>query len=371
MCYKSRMKKIIYLFLIMISLPLYAASDSELGKIQSDIRTAESRQRALEKQSSELAKSMNKTKSELVTSAKKMKGLESEKSQLDTKLSKLTNERDRLRAKLGAHQSEMSFAVASLLHMSHTPGSIALTAHASEMDDTVHASELLRTMSEQFSNQITEYEKQLAELNSVQKQIGTEREKLGKTMVKYKSQQSDLEKLMSDRRKQNKSLLSEQQELQKKLRALAERAKSLTDLVEATPKAKTYRPPSGGGATMDSPVLGMLLRGWRDKSALGLISDGWYIRTPNNATVTAPADATVAFADHFKGYNKILILDHHNGYYSVLTGLEILDVMVGQSVLGGEPIARMGPTNPELYLELRYKNQAIDPATRYRQPRGR
>ena len=75
------------------------------------------------------------------------------------------------------------------------------------------------------------------------------------------------------------------------------------------------------------------------------------------------------FADHFRGYNRIAIINHNNGYYSVLAGMGALNILVGQDVLAGEPIGRMPESSPELYLELRQGSRAVDPARLFAEPR--
>jgi murein hydrolase activator len=70
------------------------------------------------------------------------------------------------------------------------------------------------------------------------------------------------------------------------------------------------------------------------------------------------------FAGPFRGYGLILIVEHPNGYHSLIAGLGRIDTAVGQHVLAGEPVGVMGsPTdgNPELYFELRRNGQPINP----------
>ena len=45
-----------------------------------------------------------------------------------------------------------------------------------------------------------------------------------------------------------------------------------------------------------------------------------------------------------------------------MTNLGNIDVIVGQEVLGGEPVGRMNPDKPEMYLEVRRGNKVVDPA---------
>ena len=118
---------------------------------------------------------------------------------------------------------------------------------------------------------------------------------------------------------------------------------------------------------LNQPVHGRVVVHFGEKTALGLKSDGWRIRTRGAALVLAPADGTVKFADSFRGFGRVVIMSHKNGYNTVMTNLGDIDVMVGQDVLAGEPIGRMNPDKPEMYLEVRRGDSAVDPARLFRE----
>jgi septal ring factor EnvC (AmiA/AmiB activator) len=70
-----------------------------------------------------------------------------------------------------------------------------------------------------------------------------------------------------------------------------------------------------------------------------------------------------------------LILNAGNGYHVVMSGMEKIDVELGQFVLAGEPVAVMGArrvasaeavgmetSRPVLYVEFRKDGTSIDPS---------
>ena len=54
----------------------------------------------------------------------------------------------------------------------------------------------------------------------------------------------------------------------------------------------------------------------------------------------APAAGRIAYAATFRGYGKIVIIDHGGGWTSLITGLGPSRVRVGDSVAQGAPIGR-------------------------------
>jgi septal ring factor EnvC (AmiA/AmiB activator) len=85
------------------------------------------------------------------------------------------------------------------------------------------------------------------------------------------------------------------------------------------------------------------------------------------AGVRATARAEVRFAGWFRGYGKIVILDHGDSYFTVSGHLSQIHVAVGDRVGAGETIGNVGDTGslsgPRLYFELRRGSDALDPVS--------
>ena len=77
-----------------------------------------------------------------------------------------------------------------------------------------------------------------------------------------------------------------------------------------------------------------------------------------------PFEGHIVFAGDFRGYGQLLIIEHGQGYHTLLSGMARIDGVLGQSLVAGEPVGIMGsPRNgkPSLYIELRRKGQPINP----------
>lgn len=79
------------------------------------------------------------------------------------------------------------------------------------------------------------------------------------------------------------------------------------------------------------------------------------------AQVVAPAAGRVAFAGPYRGYGAIVILEHTDGWTSLVTGLGEVQVAVGQSLLAGSPLGRAPARAPAIALELRRDGRRVDP----------
>lgn len=87
---------------------------------------------------------------------------------------------------------------------------------------------------------------------------------------------------------------------------------------------------------------------------------------PAGAPVRSIARGVVRFAGWFRGYGRIVIVDHGDAYHSVSGHLDEIQVQVDDVVLAGQPIGTVGETGslagPSLYFELRKGGSPIDPA---------
>jgi murein DD-endopeptidase MepM/ murein hydrolase activator NlpD len=80
--------------------------------------------------------------------------------------------------------------------------------------------------------------------------------------------------------------------------------------------------------------------------------------------VAAPQDGRIVFADAFKSYGLLLIIEHESEYHTLLWGFSKLRVAVGDEVRGGEIIGVMDVLDgvpPRLGVELRRRGRPVNP----------
>jgi septal ring factor EnvC (AmiA/AmiB activator) len=157
----------------------------------------------------------------------------------------------------------------------------------------------------------------------------------------------------------------------------AEREKNTAEAQDARTREAVAAHPSGSGTIASSagphgqlqpPVIGVVVKGWGEQTDGGPATGVSY-HAPPGARVIAPCGGRVVFAEGFRSYGLLLILDCGGGYHVVLSGFERLDVKLGQSLVAGEPVGVM-PTwepgseahRPALYVELRRDGTPVNPA---------
>jgi septal ring factor EnvC (AmiA/AmiB activator) len=109
------------------------------------------------------------------------------------------------------------------------------------------------------------------------------------------------------------------------------------------------------------PVAGRTLAGFGSVNADGIRSEGLTLGPRSGAQVVTPAAGRVAFAGPYRGYDRIVIIEHGGGWTSLVTGLARTDVDVGEELVAGAPLGVAAVERPEVMLELRRDGTPVNP----------
>jgi septal ring factor EnvC (AmiA/AmiB activator) len=95
-------------------------------------------------------------------------------------------------------------------------------------------------------------------------------------------------------------------------------------------------------------------------------SKGLSISAAAGSDIKAIYEGSVIFADYFKGYGNMLIIDHGGGYFSLYAHTAKIMKKVGAEVARHESVATVGDVDsskgPLLYFEIRHQGKPVDPA---------
>jgi septal ring factor EnvC (AmiA/AmiB activator) len=119
------------------------------------------------------------------------------------------------------------------------------------------------------------------------------------------------------------------------------------------------RPPVAG------PVLVHFGRRRNPRFDTYTVSRGITIKAAEGTPAQAVYEGRVLFADWFRGYGRIAILDHGGGFYTLYGHLATLAVAAGDEVDAGATVGAVGETGsvegPALYFEIRKHGRPEDP----------
>jgi septal ring factor EnvC (AmiA/AmiB activator) len=101
------------------------------------------------------------------------------------------------------------------------------------------------------------------------------------------------------------------------------------------------------------------------------VHNGVEIEAPPDAEVRAVHGGRVVFADRFRGYGLMVVVDHGGKHHSLYAHLADVAVAPGQDVASGAALGTADPAGadgPGVYFEMRYQGRPEDPLDWLRRP---
>lgn len=106
--------------------------------------------------------------------------------------------------------------------------------------------------------------------------------------------------------------------------------------------------------------FGLRIRGWRVE-----LHRGVDLALAEGTPVKAMARGRVRYAGTMDGYGTVVWLEHSRHILSVYAHLSRVEVRVGESVVRGQVIGRVGRSgraeSPHLHFEIRRRGREVDP----------
>jgi septal ring factor EnvC (AmiA/AmiB activator) len=95
------------------------------------------------------------------------------------------------------------------------------------------------------------------------------------------------------------------------------------------------------------------------------VQNGIDVGAPAGAPVRAVAPGRVVHAGWFKGYGNLVIVDHGEGYHTLVAHLGTMRTAMGEDVAAGAILGTVGDSGslkgPYLYFEVRERGRPVDP----------
>jgi murein hydrolase activator len=385
------------------------ASVSELDELLAAASVSDQRAKELTKEIATLKKDETTITAALIQSAKTERKLSQEIQPIEERLTGYREQEDAIRLSLASRREVLAEVLAGLERMGlNPPPAILVTPH--DALSSVRSAILLGAVVPELRAETEILLADIESLNKVTISIKTEREQLLAALKVQAEEKLRLDQLVSEKkalRGQSEAALKSETE---RIRELAQKSKTLKELIAgiekemaetakreeqeaakaqqvaaaSAPKVNPALPPQSnriapsasfaalkGGLSL--PVSGSIRVLYGADDGQGGVSQGYTLATKAGGRVTTPADATVLYADTFRSYGNLLILDAGEGFHLVMSGMNRIDVTQNQFVLAGEPVGVMGegPSTgdggnamarggPSLYIEFRKDGKPVD-----------
>jgi len=306
----------------------------------------------------------------LIIATKELQNKQMEQHNLETRLNELENKTSNRGSTLKDSRLRLAKMISSLLQLSRKPSGLLLL-HEKSIDNHIHRTILLRSMLPRLKKETAEIMKEIDNFRELQNQTAKQKRFVAAARQNLQWQRHNLDQLVKVRQGLLKRTKAEKRAIARQLKRLANEAKDLKELMRRVSRPSWQK--KVGGKTVDIkklksglklPIAGKVIRRFGDKDEFGVVSDGLTLVGAYGAPVVAPQSGRVVFKGPFRGYGKIIILQHAGGYHSFLSGFSRIDADMGQKVEAGEPLGILpstGKKRPHIYFEWRRGAKPINP----------
>ena len=376
-----------------------APSNAELERVEKKVFQQSMEHKKLQAQATQIAMELSQVNKSLISSARQIQNNEAKLSQMEKQLEILESDLKIAQESFEKEDKNLIKTLAALQSLALKPtesllvqplGPVDIIRSAIILRETIPHLEVdaerIRGKLQDIEKKKTRVENQIAEISKQKKVMTSEYARIQK-MVKYKSNLKNMVEIKSEKAKKNVDKLAsqaqdlrdllgklEKQRLEKEKRLAEQRRKEelrkleekqSSDLIKSQSAAITSIASGFAKAkgSLPMPARGVIITKYGEQKTKGVSAKGITVATRTQAQVISPFDGTVIFADKFRGYGNMIIIEHDSGYLSLLSGLGSVDVELGQMLLAGEPVGQMPLSGAaELYIEIRKNNQPINPS---------
>jgi septal ring factor EnvC (AmiA/AmiB activator) len=369
--------------------PAIAAQQRALLAAKRDAALAERRAAGLEHQARVATRAADRAEAEQAAAAAAIQASEARIAAAQARVGIVDRLRAKQRARLAERQGPIVRLTAALQTMTRRPAALALVQPGS-VDDMVHVRALLGSTLPEIRARTAGLRAEVARGDALRRRAESAVADLRREQERLETGRRALARLEAEQRRRSQGLVDDAMAEQDRMIAMGEKARDIAQLITelgdqagirarlASLPGPRLRPAAPGRASLPPspiemlaaaanapppyrlPVYGKLVTGMGEISDAGVRAKGLTLATARGALVVAPARGRIAYAGPFRGYSGIVIVDHDNGWSSLVTGLGPLTVKVGQEVIQGSPLGTADGRSPRITVELRHNGEPVD-----------
>ena len=289
-------------------------------------------------------------------------------------VSQLDDEVTRLERSMGALRQSVAARLRAV-YMSGAGGEWAVLFGAGDYQDLVARLDGLQRIAANDASLVAEYERRRKELADMLQAQRDATERLSQQRRQLASVLDDINGARANKRTLLAKVRTERTVTAKAITELEESAKQLQDLLQQLEREAASRKTDGRLAQAKGQlpwpynglVVGLFGRQRHSQYNTDIFRRGIEIKAREGDDVKTVHQGVVVYADWFKGYGLVVVLDHGDHYYTLYAHLGKVNVKVGEAVTQGQVIGVVGETGlsdeQTLYFELRHHGTPLDPLT--------
>jgi septal ring factor EnvC (AmiA/AmiB activator) len=336
----------------------------DLKEIRKELTTTREKKKKIQKKESSILENLHQIETDLYQKEKELRQMESQLGQTKGRLQQTKQQIHGLNQGMDRTREELSSRLVALYKMKRRPPEIFLPTSDSYLD-LLKVDKYLRVVIDSDARLVDTYQNQVALKEKYHDELTEDQSQWQRNISEVERKKGEIKKARGAKRALLKSIQSQKTITQKLISELEGRAKELQALIEKLEREKSlqaYKPvkPDSHKGKLLPPIQGSMISQFKARGQNGI-----EIRAPMDAEVRAILPGKVLYADWFKGFGNMVIIDHGDHTFTVSAYCSQLLKKEGDTVSQGETIARVGSAGslkgPCLYFEIRHRGKPQDP----------
>lgn len=370
-----------------------AEAQAELERATRESQQAEARAARLASEAAEAEEEAEKTAREAASVAAQIQQSEADIAAARARYSLAQSASAALSARLAERQQPLVRLTGALQTTARRP--LALSAlQPGSLKDVVYVRAVLESAVPEIRQRTAALRSELEQRRNLERRAERALANLRASEEQLQTRRAELTKLETRQRLASREARGIAAREAERALALAEEARDLDGLIDKIDEAATLRrelaalsgpilrpvdiaegpisgtdrtamasasPTSSRLAGFQLPVQGRTVTGFGELRESGMRSTSLELAPARGAQVVAPATGRIAFAGPYRGFGRIVIIEHDGGWTSLVTGLDRIEAAVGDEVIAGAPLGVAGTDAPIVTIELRRNGEPVNP----------
>ncbi len=348
-------------------------SEKKLQEIQDKLKSkldalkeTSYKEKSVTKKLDEINKNIGKKERELDQYSTKIEQTQSE-------IQSLTDQVDVISGKLKGNIEYLEEIVVAFYKKQYDSNALVLLS-ASDYQDLIQKLKYTSLIAHYDGNVINQYGDEIKRMNEKKQRLEALQKERSSSINNAKKRKIVLQKESQKKDKLLASLKAKRNEHEKNIKELENSSQKVLAMLKNIKSQSLPQSIVGKGfktlkGLLPWPVDGKILIPYGEnkkvESGTSVFKSGIEIKAQPEDIVEAVAGGRVVYADEFKGYGKLVIIDHGNGYHSLYGNLSGISLEKGNIVLKGFEVGNVLTSKilniPTLYFEIRHRGKPVNP----------
>ena len=350
----------------------YAATPhEEYKKIQKEIKTHKEKLEKVKKRESSILNDLEMTNRQLSRVEFDLRKYRKRLIETESNISKVENEISLNKSNIERQREWIKRRLRAMQKYGRTSDTVMLFLSADDISQVMRVGKFLQYITVYEHRMLNAYREDLKDLNEKEKQLVKLKTELMNNRERVEAEETSIAKTKKEKEMLFASVRREESSYKNMLKELKDASKKLLDVIRESEKTDSF---SAKGfsklkGNLSWPVDGKVAIPYGSQKDpqfnTPIFRSGAYIQSNDDSFARAVYNGKVVFAEWFKGYGQLVIVNHGEGYHTLYGSLLEIFAKVGDIIKREQVVGRVGNSGilnvPGLYFELRYKGKPLDP----------